>query len=99
MPKDGKTIKIDIDKKWGAGAYVLVNAFRAGKGNEHGPGRAIGLTWLAIDPKPRRLAGFHDRAGNDEAAASGGDPGHGARISPARTPMSPWRRSMKASCN
>lgn len=55
VPKDGKTIKIDIDKKWGAGAYVLVNAFRAGKGNEHGPGRAIGLTWLAIDPKPRAL--------------------------------------------
>ena len=55
VPKDGKTIKIDVDKKWGAGAYVLVNAYRAGKGNEHGPGRAIGLTWLAIDPKPRAL--------------------------------------------
>lgn len=55
IPKDGKTIKIDIDKKWGAGAYVLVNAYRAGKGNEHGPGRAIGLTWLAVDPKPRAL--------------------------------------------
>lgn len=55
VPKDGKTISIPVDKKWGAGAYVLVNAYRAGKGNEHGPGRAIGLTWLAVDPKPRTL--------------------------------------------
>ncbi|WP_374652970.1 alpha-2-macroglobulin [Dongia sp.] len=55
LPKDGKTIKIPVDKKWGAGAYVLVNAYRAGKGNEHGPGRAIGLAWLAIDPQPRNL--------------------------------------------
>jgi uncharacterized protein YfaS (alpha-2-macroglobulin family) len=55
IPKDGKTIKIPVDKKWGAGAYVLVNAYRAGKVNEHGPGRAIGLSWLAIDPQPRAM--------------------------------------------
>ncbi|WP_374383616.1 MG2 domain-containing protein [Dongia sp.] len=55
VPKDGKTIKLPVDKAWGAGAYVLVNAYRAGKGDTHGPGRAIGLTWLAIDPKPRNL--------------------------------------------
>jgi uncharacterized protein YfaS (alpha-2-macroglobulin family) len=55
IPEDGKTIKVRIDKDWGAGAYVLVNAFRAGKGQERGPGRAIGLTWLGIDPAPRTL--------------------------------------------
>lgn len=55
IPEDGKTVKVRIDKEWGAGAYVLVNAFRAGEGQERGPGRAIGLTWLAIDPAPRTL--------------------------------------------
>ena len=55
IPEGGKTVKVRVEKEWGAGAYVLVNAFRAGKDKEQGPGRAIGLTWLTIDPKPRSL--------------------------------------------
>ena len=55
MPPEGKTIHVEVDPSWGAGAYVLVNAFRPGEAEQHGPGRAIGLTWLQIDAKPRQL--------------------------------------------
>ncbi|TDQ81476.1 hypothetical protein A8950_2544 [Dongia mobilis] len=55
IPADGKTVKVKVDRAWGAGAYVLVNAFRAGNEPSQGPGRAIGLAWLGIDPAPRKL--------------------------------------------
>jgi uncharacterized protein YfaS (alpha-2-macroglobulin family) len=55
VPATGSSIKVKIDAAWGAGAYVLVNAFRPGEADQHGPGRAIGTAWLAIDPKPRAL--------------------------------------------
>jgi uncharacterized protein YfaS (alpha-2-macroglobulin family) len=60
VPAAGSSIKVKVDAAWGAGAYVLVSAFRPGESdgseaNQHGPGRAIGTTWLAIDPKPRQL--------------------------------------------
>jgi hypothetical protein len=55
VPQAGKIVKIAVDPSWGAGAYVLASAFRPGERAEHGPGRAIGLTWLGIDPKPRQL--------------------------------------------
>jgi uncharacterized protein YfaS (alpha-2-macroglobulin family) len=55
IPADGKTVKVKVDGAWGAGAYVLVNAFRAGNEVGQGPGRAIGLAWLGIDPAPRKL--------------------------------------------
>jgi len=32
-----------------------VNAFRPGGTDQHGPGRAIGTAWLAVDSKPRQL--------------------------------------------
>jgi uncharacterized protein YfaS (alpha-2-macroglobulin family) len=60
VPATGSSINVKVDPAWGAGAYVLVNAFRpgnaqAGEADRHGPGRAIGTAWLAIDPKPRQL--------------------------------------------
>jgi uncharacterized protein YfaS (alpha-2-macroglobulin family) len=60
VPAAGSSIRVKVDAAWGAGAYVLVNAFRPGGSDEgeagqHGPGRAIGTVWLAIDPKPRQL--------------------------------------------
>jgi uncharacterized protein YfaS (alpha-2-macroglobulin family) len=55
VPADGTSIKVKVDPAWGAGAYVLANAFRPGKADAHGPGRAIGTAWLAVDPKPRQL--------------------------------------------
>jgi uncharacterized protein YfaS (alpha-2-macroglobulin family) len=55
VPTNGTSIKVKVDPTWGAGAYVLANAFRPGSGDQHGPGRAIGTAWIAIDPKPRQL--------------------------------------------
>lgn len=55
VPAAGSSIRVKVDAAWGAGAYVLVSAFRPGQADQHGPGRAIGTAWLAIDPKPRQL--------------------------------------------
>ncbi|HEY1384319.1 MAG TPA: alpha-2-macroglobulin [Dongiaceae bacterium] len=55
IPADGKTISIDVDPKWGAGAYVLASAFRPGQNQDRGPGRAVGVAWLAVDAAPRTL--------------------------------------------
>jgi uncharacterized protein YfaS (alpha-2-macroglobulin family) len=55
VPASGSSIRVKVDGAWGAGAYVLVSAFRPGEADQHGPGRAIGTAWLAIDPKPRQL--------------------------------------------
>ncbi|HEX3064920.1 MAG TPA: MG2 domain-containing protein, partial [Dongiaceae bacterium] len=51
----GNTIEIPVDAAWGAGAYVLATAFRPGSANDHGPGRAIGVAWLGLDPDNRSL--------------------------------------------
>lgn len=53
---DGTTVEIPVDAAWGAGAYVLATAFRPGDAGGRGPGRAIGVSWLGLDPAPRRLA-------------------------------------------
>lgn len=55
MPADGKIIEIEVEPEWGAGAYVLASAFRPGREQERGPGRAIGVAWLAIDAAPRTI--------------------------------------------
>lgn len=55
VPADGHMIKIDVDKEWGAGAYVLATMFRPGKEQERGPGRAVGVAWLGVDAAPRTL--------------------------------------------
>jgi uncharacterized protein YfaS (alpha-2-macroglobulin family) len=55
IPAEGKVIKIDVDPSWGAGAYVLASAFRPGSNQERGPGRAVGVAWLAVDSAPRTL--------------------------------------------
>ncbi len=55
VPAEGHTIKIDVDKDWGAGAYVLATMFRPGREQERGPGRAVGVAWLGLDPAPRTL--------------------------------------------
>ncbi len=52
---EGKAIEVPVDPAWGAGAYVLATAFRPGHDNAHGPGRAIGVAWLGIDPAARSL--------------------------------------------
>ncbi len=55
IPAEGKVIEIEVDPEWGAGAYVLASAFRPGKEQERGPGRAVGVSWLAVDAAPRTI--------------------------------------------
>ncbi len=62
MPSEGRSIHVEIDPSWGAGAYVLVNAFRPGAADQHGPGRAIGLTWLQIELQAAPAADLDGRA-------------------------------------
>ncbi|CAK0748137.1 alpha-2-macroglobulin [Gammaproteobacteria bacterium] len=57
VPNSGATVEIPIDPAWGPGAYVTATVFRPPvKGRERQPVRAIGLTWLTIDPASRTLA-------------------------------------------
>ncbi|MEY4706488.1 MAG: hypothetical protein RJB58_211 [Pseudomonadota bacterium] len=55
-PASGATVDIPVSAEWGAGAYVLVTAYRPladVKGRE--PVRSIGLAWLGVDNGPRTL--------------------------------------------
>ena len=54
LPEAGAEITLEADAAWGAGAYIAVTVFRAGAA-QNAPGRALGLTWLQIDPAARRL--------------------------------------------
>ncbi len=56
IPEQGTTIDLPIDERWGTGVYLTATAFRPAKNpQQRGPGRAIGVTWLALDPQPRQL--------------------------------------------
>lgn len=56
VPAEGATIDLPVEADWGPGVYVTATAFRAGReAPALGPGRAIGLAWLALDDAPRRL--------------------------------------------
>jgi uncharacterized protein YfaS (alpha-2-macroglobulin family) len=63
LPAEGATIEVPVDAAWGSGVYALVSAFRpqpasgdaAGPSAPRGPGRAVGVAWLGIDPGPRTL--------------------------------------------
>jgi len=54
VPAAGAEITLEADPAWGAGAYAAVTVFRQGQAND-APGRALGLTWLQLDPAARRL--------------------------------------------
>ncbi len=55
--RDGHaTLSLPVED-WTAGAYVTATVFRpAPAGAERGPGRAVGLAWLAVDAPERRLS-------------------------------------------
>ncbi|MGH6838813.1 MAG: alpha-2-macroglobulin family protein, partial [Methylocella sp.] len=55
--KEGDTTTaIPVEGNWGAGAYVVVLAYRPlDKTANRMPGRAIGLAWFAIDPQAHGL--------------------------------------------
>jgi len=52
---EGTQVQVPVDGAWGPGAYLLATGFRPGHDNQHGPGRAIGVAWLGIDPAARSL--------------------------------------------
>ena len=63
------TLSLPVEH-WTAGAYVTATVFRpAPAGAEQGPGRAVGLAWLAVDQPQRRLSVAFDAPAT---AASGG---------------------------
>ncbi|MEE4376828.1 MAG: alpha-2-macroglobulin [Candidatus Competibacteraceae bacterium] len=56
LPAEGMTIELPIANDWGPGVYLTATAFRpAANPEQRGPGRAIGVTWLELDPQPRTL--------------------------------------------
>ncbi|MES2711890.1 MAG: alpha-2-macroglobulin [Pseudomonadota bacterium] len=54
IPAAGTEIEVPVSAAWGPGAYVAVSLYRAGE-ERRGPGRALGLAWIALDPSLRRL--------------------------------------------
>src|SRR5262249_12544807 len=64
LPGGGRTLEIPVDAGWGGGGvYALVTAYRppvpptaGGSGTSaRGPGRAVGVAWVGVDPAPRTL--------------------------------------------
>lgn len=53
---EGAFLDIPVDPSWTAGAYVLATAFPVPEAGQKGAlRRAVGLSWLGLDPAPRRL--------------------------------------------
>jgi len=66
IPKEGATVELPIPAEWGPGVYITATAFRiptkpgadagtTGSGSPRGPGRAIGVAWVGLDPAARTL--------------------------------------------
>ncbi|MFC3074788.1 alpha-2-macroglobulin family protein [Shinella pollutisoli] len=54
---DGGEVEIPITAEWGPGSYVTATLFRPGAEQQSRmPMRAIGITWLTVDPAGRKLA-------------------------------------------
>src|SRR5207248_2528933 len=59
LPAEGTTLDIPVDASWGGGVYALISGYRPSDApgpQQRGPGRAVGVAWLAIDANPRTLA-------------------------------------------
>ena len=53
---EGGEVEIPITKEWGPGSYVTATLFRPGTDQQSRmPMRAIGITWLKVDPGTRKL--------------------------------------------
>ncbi|MBP2550480.1 uncharacterized protein YfaS (alpha-2-macroglobulin family) [Neorhizobium galegae] len=53
----GGEVDIPVTAAWGAGAYVTATLYRPGDAQESRmPMRAIGITWLTVDPEDRDLS-------------------------------------------
>ena len=55
VPEGGADVDVAVEESWGPGAYVAVHIFRGGSDKDR-PGRAVGLTWVGVDPAARTLA-------------------------------------------
>ncbi|MQX35675.1 alpha-2-macroglobulin family protein [Roseospira navarrensis] len=56
VPDEGLVVEVPVTGDWGAGAYVTVSLFRPGTDAERGPGRAVGVQWIAVDTADRTLS-------------------------------------------
>lgn len=53
----GSEIEIPVDENWGAGTYLTATLVRPGSvSSKRMPARAIGTTWMTIDPVERKLS-------------------------------------------
>ena len=53
---EGGEVDIPVTEEWGPGSYVTATLFRPGTDQESRmPMRAIGITWLKVDPAERKL--------------------------------------------
>ncbi len=53
---EGGEVEIPVTAEWGSGSYVTATLFRPGADQESRmPMRAIGITWLKVDPADRKL--------------------------------------------
>lgn len=60
MPEGGTVIELGVGEDWGVGAYALATLYRAGEDIDpdrgvFGPGRAVGVSWMAVDMSDRTL--------------------------------------------
>ncbi len=55
VPEGGADVDVPVEAAWGPGAYVAVHLFRPSQPGKTRPARAIGLTWVGIDPAARTL--------------------------------------------
>ena len=55
VPEAGADVDVPVEASWGPGAYVAVHMYRAGGKPGSRPSRAIGLTWVGVDPAARTL--------------------------------------------
>lgn len=54
---EGGEVEIPVTAAWGPGSYVTATLFRPGADQQSRmPMRAIGVTWLSVDPAGRKLA-------------------------------------------
>ena len=62
VPAGGMDVDVPVQADWGPGAYVAVHVFRTAADARSRPGRAIGLTWVGVDPGVRKLPVAFDTA-------------------------------------
>lgn len=60
VPEGGTVVELEVSEDWGVGAYALATLYRAGQDADpergvYGPGRAVGVSWMAVDMDGRTL--------------------------------------------